>query len=211
VDGVSGSGPETGTGTGGPAGVQGGGTGAWPTAELQPLARLQVMTAGMPGRAVVERVLPFPFSDVWAFMDDLERAIPALDATVARLRIVERRGSRLVARARMAKVPIRSTLDITLEPGWCWMVARWQWYVVGFAAEPVGDATRLVHVESLHVRGPRWLRALARPILRATVAVHRRHVAHDLDGMERALTRDASWRAARDAVRQEVTPSRPRP
>ena len=67
------------------------------------------------------------------------------------------------------------------------MVARPQVYVVGMAAEPLaGDPgrTRYLHLEGV----PRNGRLLG-PLVRATTAIHRRHVASDVDGIERARRR----------------------
>ena len=159
----------------------------WPVASLTPSARIRAIAAGLPGVAVVERVLDAPFDRVWEFIADLERSVPTFDRQVAGLRIVERDGTRLVARAtsswRLVRAPLR--FDVDLEDGWCWMVARPQVYVVGMAAEPLaGDPgrTRYLHLEGV----PRNGRVLG-PLVRATTAIHRRHVASDVDGIERAV------------------------
>ena len=163
----------------------------WPVAALAPSARIRALAAGLPGVAVVERVLDAPFDRVWGFIADLERSVPTFDREVARLRIVERDGTRLVARAtsslRLGRAPLR--FDVDLEDGWCWMVARPQVYVVGMAAEPLaGDPgrTRYLHLEGV----PRNGRLLG-PLVRATTAIHRRHVVSDVDGIERAVAAGA--------------------
>lgn len=156
----------------------------WPTAVLGPLGRARALAAGLPGTALQEGVIDAPFDRVWGFVADLERSVPAFDAVVARLRVVERDGTRLRIHTRsswrMAGLPLG--FDVDLEDGWCWMVARPRIYVVAMAAEPDPDdpgRTRYAHVEGITVR-PRLL-------ARATRVRSRRHVASDVAGIERAL------------------------
>ncbi|HMJ75997.1 MAG TPA: hypothetical protein VK507_08495 [Iamia sp.] len=156
----------------------------WPTADLRPIGRARALAAGLPGTAIQEGVIDAPFDRVWGFIADLERSVPEFDVDVARLRILERDGTRLRVRARsswrMAGVPIG--FDVDLEDGWCWMVSRPRLYVVAMAAEPDPDdpgRTRYAHLEGITVRP----RALAR----ATRWRTRHHVASDVVGIERAL------------------------
>jgi len=158
--------------------------GPWPAATLDPIARLRVLAAGLPGTVVEERRWDLPFDRVWGFVGDLERSVPTFDRSVGSIRALAREGSRLLVRAggtwRTAYVPAR--FDVDLEPGWCWMVSRPRFYVVGMAAVPDGDGTRYAHLEGVALAG----RAL-QPLARATTFKHRRHVAHDVGGIERAL------------------------
>lgn len=156
----------------------------WPTAELSHLGRVRALAAGLPGAVLQEGLIDAPFADVWGFISDLERSVPAFDDVVARLRVTRRDGTRLriATRAswRMAGLPLG--FDVDLEDGWCWMVSRPGIYVVGMAAEPdPADAgrTRYAHLEGITVR-PRLL-------ARATRVRSRRHVASDVAGIERAL------------------------
>lgn len=156
----------------------------WPTASLSTTGRARALAAGLPGAVLQEGVIDAPFDRVWGFISDLERSVPTFDATVARLRVVDRDGTRLRARTRaswrMATVPL--DFDVDLEEGWCWMVARPRIYVVCMAAEPDADdpdRTRYAHVEGLTVR--------PRVLARATRWRSRRHVASDVAGIERAL------------------------
>jgi hypothetical protein len=161
----------------------------WPTAGLSPVRRLAVLAAALPGAHLEERELGAPFDDVWGYFSDIERSIPEFDETVGRLDITRRDGSQLVARARTAgRFGVGITFDVELSPGWCWMVARPGLYVVGFAADPVGDdGTRLAHLEALQVRGPEWVRHAAAPLFAASRRLTARHVPHDLDAIERAV------------------------
>ncbi len=160
----------------------------WPTAALGEVGRMRVLAAAFPGAFLEERLVPRSFETVWGYLSDLERSIPDFDRTVGGLRIVRRDGERLEARARAAgPVPLATTFDVDLRPGWCWMVARPAFYVVGFAAEPEGDQTRLAHMEALSVPGPPGLRAALGPLLRMSRFGVARHVPRDLDGIGRAL------------------------
>ena len=156
----------------------------WPTASLSPTARARALAAGIPGVVLQEGTLDAPFAEVWGFIADLERSVPAFDDAGARLEVVERDGTRLRihtrASWRMAGLPL--DFDVDLEDGWCWMVSRPRLYVVAMAAEPdpaEPGRTRYAHLEGITVRP----RALAR----ATRWRSRRHVASDVAGIERGL------------------------
>jgi len=156
----------------------------WPIAELSPIGRARALAAGLPGAVLHEGVIDRPLDAVWGFIADLERSVPTFDDGVARLRVVDRDGTRLrvATRAswRMGGLPL--DFDVDLEEGWCWMVARPRIYVVAMAAEPDPvdpDRTRYAHLEGITVR-PRIL-------ARATRWRSRRHIASDVAGIERAL------------------------
>lgn len=160
----------------------------WPTASLAPRARLRALAAGLPGAVVQETVVDAPFDAVWGFIADLERSVPTFDDDVRALRIVERDGTRLAARAasswRVGRVPLSFAVD--LEPGWCWMVARPHLYVVAMAAEPDPDdpgRTRYAHMEGIALR-----HRLLAPVARLTRLHTRRHVRGDVAGITRAVT-----------------------
>lgn len=160
---------------------------AWPTATMAPAARLRALAAGLPGTVIEERVLDAPFERVWGFIADLERSVPTFDRDVARLRVTSRSGTHVQARAtsswRHAGIPL--DFEVDLEPGWCWMVSRPRLYVVGMAAAPLpGDPER---TQYLHMEGLPFAGRVLGPVARATRGRHRRHVASDVDGIERAL------------------------
>jgi hypothetical protein len=157
-------------------------------AALDRIARLRVLAAGLPGTVVHERVIDAPFDVVWGFVSDLERSVPEFDREVARVRVVRSDGERLRIHSWAPHVPVPLPFDVTLRPGWCWMVADPRVYVVGMAAEDAGDGrTRFGHMEGL-VGGRRARRAAA-PLLRLSRFRHERHVRRDLDGIERAVAR----------------------
>lgn len=159
-------------------------TSDWPVAELDGIARLRVVAAGLPGVTLHERVLAASFEVVWGYVGDLERSAPAFDSDVSSLTIRRRDGDRLRIVARgpwwLLKGPLG--FDVDLRPGWCWMVSRPRLYVVGMAAEPDGDRTRLGHLEG--VVGDR---RLLRPVLALSRWRHRYHVPRDVDRIEREL------------------------
>ncbi len=162
----------------------------WPAAALGTVQRMAVLATALPGAHLEERQVAASFEFVWSYLSDIEHSIPEFDESVAALRITDRDGPHLKAQARTAgPVGLPMTFDIELRPGWCWMVARPGLYIVGFAAEPAGDQTRLAHLEALHVPGPEKVRRALRPVVALPRRRIARHVGHDLDGIERALSR----------------------
>jgi hypothetical protein len=109
------------------------------------------------------------------------------DADVRKVRVVRREGERLTLWGfgswRFLWLP--NLFRVQLRDGFCWMSS--QGYVVGMAAIPEGERTRFVHLEGVHVHGPKFARFLARPLERISRLRHRRHVPHDIDGIERCL------------------------
>jgi hypothetical protein len=146
-----------------------------------------VLAAGLPGGVLDERTMAAPFDRVWGFFSDMEQSLPRFDRAVGEFRIVERDGSRLVARARTPRLRFPIKFDVDLESGWCLMTARPSAYVVGFAAIPEGDRTRFAHLEAYSVPAPPLLGTVIRPLLVASRRSLAAHVTHDVDGIERAL------------------------
>lgn len=156
-----------------------GGTGGWPLARLDPIARLRAIEARQPGVVGQERVLDAPFDAVWAWIADLERSVPEFDASVTRLSVRSRRGPDLDVRAWTA-TPVPIPFRVRLEDGFCLMQGKARLYLVGMAAVPEGDRTRFRHAEGVPLPG---LGRLARPLVR-------REVASDLQGMVRHFAAD---------------------
>jgi hypothetical protein len=164
----------------------------WPQAELGPLARLRVLAEGLPGTVLHEATIDGSFDRVWGWARDLERSIPTFDRLVASVRIVRREARpggddrlRVVTRGTGRGCYLPMGFDVDLGVGWCWMVSRPRGYVVGMAAEPDGDRTRWGQLEGIALSTP----GLFRPLLRATRWRHRRHVGHDVEGIQRAIGR----------------------
>jgi hypothetical protein len=145
----------------------------WPVATLDPVRRLRVMAAALPGTALVERVLDAPYDDVVAMWDDLETSVPDLDPAVRSVRVLSRDGDRLRIEARQVLVPVPVRFDVELLPGWCWMQSRT--YLVGMAAVPVDEG----RTHYAHLEGAPWrIGRLARPLIRRLVRL-------DVAGVER--------------------------
>ncbi|NUR89083.1 MAG: hypothetical protein HOY71_33790, partial [Nonomuraea sp.] len=111
----------------------------WPVADLDPVRRLRVLAAAVPGAVVAERIVPAPFERVWEVASDLEREFGTFEPDMRRLRIVaDDGGGRLVAEAR-SRYGMRARFDVDLRPGWCWMQSRF--LLVGLAATAVPEGT----------------------------------------------------------------------
>jgi hypothetical protein len=138
----------------------------WPTAQLNPVRQLRVLAEVLPGLGLVERVLDAPYERVWSFLADLERSVPAFDPMVRSLRVLSHEGSRLVVVTRTSILPLSSRFEVELRDGWCLMRSRT--YLVGMAAEPLGERTCYAHLEGLPYHRPQALRLL-RPVFRGVV------------------------------------------
>jgi hypothetical protein len=138
----------------------------WPTADLDPIRRLRVLAAGIPGAAVAEAVLDAPFDDVWATATDFEGGVPRIEIFIGRARVISREGERVSVQIKPPLLPSQP-LDVVLRPGWCWMVSPMA--VAGMAAVPEGERTRFAHLEALTVPGGRFLA----PFLSAKMALAR--------------------------------------
>ena len=133
---------------------------SWPEAPLDPVSKMRALAAGLPHVAFRETVLNADFDRVWNFIADLEGSTHLYEATVSRVRILERAGDRLQIETRMLPIGVWLKMDVVLRPGWCVMSSRWG--EVGMAAHPEGNSrTRYFHFE-----GSRLLGRMARPYFR---------------------------------------------
>ncbi|MEV0662709.1 hypothetical protein ACIBI3_22335 [Actinomadura luteofluorescens] len=131
----------------------------WPVADLDPVRRLRIMAASIPGAAYAEKVLARSVHEVWAVAGDLEAEFPMLLADVRTMRIAHADGEHLEAIA-VGRLGQRARFDVVLRPGWCWMQSRF--LHGGMAAAPEGDGTRVAFVGALRIPGIH----LADPLLR---------------------------------------------
>jgi hypothetical protein len=119
--------------------------------DIDPIDRLTILAAALPGAAVRQRQITAPFDAVWRVIADLENATPRYEPGVAQVRVIERHGQLL-------RVLVRDTggreemMDAKLRPGWCLMQSAT--IVIAFAARPVGSQTLLAHLEHLRVQAP---------------------------------------------------------
>jgi hypothetical protein len=111
---------------------------------LDPVDRLHVLAAALPGAVVAERTLAATFDHVWQVVTDLEAMTPRYEANVSAVEVVERRGER--ARV-LVTLPggRREAMDVRIIPGWCLMHSEST--VVAFGARPMGHRTVLAHLE----------------------------------------------------------------
>lgn len=130
-----------------------------PITRLDPIRRLHVLAAAIPGAVVREQLIPAPFATVWEEISDLERAVPASEWHVRSLRITERHGERLTADVENV-IGLHDEFAIVLRPGWCGMEGRLLFAGMAAVADPAG--TRLAWrghcygaVWTAHCAGPR--------------------------------------------------------
>jgi hypothetical protein len=119
--------------------------------DIDPIDRLAILAAALPGAAVRQRRIAAPFDAVWQVIADLEHATPRYEPGVARVRVIEQRGEFL-------RVLVQDTagredaMDARLRPGWCLMQSAT--VVIAFAARRVGSETLLAHLEHRRVQTP---------------------------------------------------------
>lgn len=143
---------------------------AWPTADLDPVRRLHVMAAAIPGAMSGEVVVRRPIAQVWARAGDLETELPLLVHDFREVRVRDRDGERLVADAR-SPLGLRARFDVVLRPNWCWCESRF--LLCGMAAVEQGDDTLFGFLGGVRVPGAGRLESIAsRPataLLRGTL------------------------------------------
>ncbi len=122
----------------------------WPSAELDPIRRLRVMAAVLPGAVHAELVVPVPFDRAWTTTADLETALPPMIRDFRRVAATEVDAERLRLDVR-GRLGQRARFDVVRRPGWCWMQSR-RW-VGGLAARPDPDGTRIGFLGVLRVPG----------------------------------------------------------
>ncbi|MFE4260501.1 SRPBCC family protein [Streptomyces sp. NPDC056883] len=119
--------------------------------EVDPVARLRIMAAGVPGARVVEATLPAPLEAVWAVMSDLEGEFGRFQPDMRSVRVLRVAGDRVEALAR-SKYGLRARFHGVLRPGWCWLQSRF--LIIGMAAAPAPDGgTRVALTGGVRVPG----------------------------------------------------------
>jgi hypothetical protein len=113
--------------------------------DLDPVSRLAVLAAALPGAVVARRRIPAPLADVWELVVDFEGWTPRYERGVAGVRVLERDGERLKLVVVLADGRAES-MDVRLGAGWCLMQSPTT--VVAFAARPEGAGTLLAHLEA---------------------------------------------------------------
>ncbi|WP_433510519.1 hypothetical protein ACQP2T_42560 [Nonomuraea sp. CA-143628] len=116
--------------------------------DIDPIDRLAILAAALPGAAVGQRHIAAPFEAVWQLIADLEHSTPRYEPDVAQVRVIEQRGEFLSLLVRDT-AGREDAMDARLRPGWCVMQSAT--VVIAFAARRLGDETLLAHLE--HRRG----------------------------------------------------------
>ncbi len=118
---------------------------------MDPVARLRIMAAGVPGARIVEATLPAPVEAVWAVMSDLEGEFGRFQPDMRSVRVLRVTGDRVEALAR-SKYGLRAHFHGVLRPGWCWLQSRF--LIIGMAATPTPDGgTRAALTGGVRVPG----------------------------------------------------------
>ncbi|WP_406477668.1 hypothetical protein [Streptomyces sp. NBC_01615] len=125
-------------------------TSEWPVAGLDPVRRLRVLAAGVRGAHVTEGFVTAPYDRVWALLGDLEGEFGRITPDIRGLRVVRRDGVRVEALVR-SKYGMRARLHGEQRPGWCWLQSRF--LLIGIAAAPDGDGTRVAFTGGVRVPG----------------------------------------------------------
>lgn len=109
-----------------------------------PVDRLAILAAALPGAVVRQRRMAAPFEAVWSVIADLENATPRYEPGVAAVRITQRHGEflQLVAQDAAGR---EAAMEARLRPGWCVMQSAT--LVVAFAARRIEAGTLLAHLE----------------------------------------------------------------
>ncbi|GAA2747434.1 MULTISPECIES: SRPBCC family protein [Kitasatospora] len=108
---------------------------SWPVADFDPVRRLAVLAATVPGAALHQAVVDAPFDRVWAVAADLEGALPHWLPDIRTVRPSADGTEALV----VGHSRLRARFDIELRPGWCLMQSRF--VLGGMAAHPEDDGT----------------------------------------------------------------------
>lgn len=111
---------------------------------LDPVDRLAILAAALPGAVVRQRRIAARVEAVWAVIADLENATPRYEPGVAAVRITQRHGEflQLLVHDTAGR---EAAMEARLRPGWCVMQSAT--LVVAFAARRIETGTLLVHLE----------------------------------------------------------------
>lgn len=152
--------------------------------DIDPIDRLAVLAAALPGAAVRQRRIAAPFDAVWQVIADLEHAVPSYEPGVTHVRVTERRGEflRLLVRDDAGR---EDAVDARLRPGWCLMQSAT--VVVAFAARRLDGETLLAHLEHRRAWTPLPGRSGPHDRRAALAKIDR-----ELRTIERLVTRDGS-------------------
>ena len=149
--------------------------------DIDPIDRLAILAAALPGAAVRQRRIALPFDAVWQVIADLEHATPRYEPDVARVRVIEQRGEflRLLVQDTAGR---EDAMDARLRPGWCLMQSTT--VVIAFAARDLGSETLVAHLEHRREQAP---------VPGRTGSRYRRAALAKIDQELRTIERLAGW------------------
>lgn len=150
---------------------------------IDPIARLTILAAALPGAALRQRRINAPFDAVWQVIADLEHAAPRYEPGVARMTITARHGEHLHLMVGYTDGR-QVTMDARLRPGWCLMQSATA--IVAFAARPLDSQTLLAHLE--HRRAAAQIPAPRRSRQRRAALTK---IDQELHAIERLATQDS--------------------
>jgi hypothetical protein len=137
--------------------------------DLDPIRRLRVLGAALPGVTLVEHSVDAPFEAVWSVAGDLEGAVPQFEKPIARVEITERSDDLLKVTVHLRRGPA-TDWNVLLRPGLCWMQSTRRGMLVGMAAVPQPDGrTRFAHAEGTRGRLGRLLSPFLRRKMREEI------------------------------------------
>ncbi|WP_405759693.1 hypothetical protein OG234_14880 [Streptomyces sp. NBC_01420] len=105
-------------------------------APLDPVRRLHVLAAGVPGARVTTREIAAPCSEVEPLLADIGGELALLVPDMRRLRLTRADGDRVEAVAR-SRFGMHARFQGVRRPGWLWLQSRF--VLIGIAAAPVPD------------------------------------------------------------------------
>lgn len=142
----------------------------WPVADLDPLRRLRVMAAAIPGTDLAELTIDAPPEAVWQVVSNLPVEMPRLVRDFRSVTITPGSGERLVMHAR-GYLGQRARFDVVIRPGWCWMQSRF--LLCGMAAAPDPSGTRFGFLGGIRAPGVTLLHPLLHLVGPAAVRLGR--------------------------------------
>ncbi|GAA3244260.1 hypothetical protein ACFO1B_31925 [Dactylosporangium siamense] len=114
-------------------------TSTWPTARLDAVQRLRVLSETLRAPLYAEAHFAEPPADVWSVAADLPNHLPQWIRTMRSFEFVDGTAAPLRAVA-VGRLGHRAVFDVALETGWCLMQSPS--VIGGMAAVPDGDGTR---------------------------------------------------------------------
>ena len=142
----------------------------WPTAGLDPVRKLRVLAAALPGTDLAELTIVAPPELVWQVASNLQAEMPRLVRDFRTVTTTPGTGERLVMHAR-GYLGQRARFDVVIRPGWCWMQSRF--LLCGMAAAPDPSGTRFGFLGGIRTPGVSLLHPLLHLIGPAAVRLDR--------------------------------------